>query len=479
MDTDPHIVPTSIAVAVITVTALWVLLLHVRTKPRRPSVGAVTMELGPEPPAVVDLLTDDFTVTARAVPATLVDLAARRWLTIEQVGGDSVVLRVPARDRGEPLAPYERRVLDHVRGLSIDGVVPAAAMTTGPETASRRWWRLFRREVIADAQARGLSRDRWTRTTLVPVWGGVVAAGLMLWLADQRGRTSDDVASPSGVAVVWGLTFVATVALGLWAATLLERDLQRDTDAGLAAASRWTGVREYMATVGDFEEKPAAMVALWDRYLAHAVALDLAPRVVAELPLGAEDHRHAWSRASGRWRQIRVRYPAMRPGYGQHPALALIGAAAADVVAAVVIGVVDRVRHDEIEILADLPTDIGRWIDSATIVIGAAMVLVLCWNAVKLVFALADLLATDQKVGVLVRTRVRTGWVGLSAERTRSSEDRAKERFFCALDTGDDPVITAWRIRRKIYDQISQGDRCSVRLTRRLRYVRGIEVIPP
>ncbi len=477
MDRDPHTVLTLAAAAVIAATVLWVFVLQVRTRPRRPPVGAATMDLGSEPPAVVDLLTDDFAVTTESVPATLVDLAARRWLSIEEVSGGNVVLRVGARDRDEPLAPYERRVLEHVRNLSIDGLVPAAAMTTGPEAASKRWWRSFRREVIADAQARGLSRDRWTRATLAPVWGGVIASGALLWLADKLGRASDDPASPSRGSVLWALALFATAAIGIWVATLLGRDLQRDTDAGLAAASRWVGVREYMATVGDFEDKPAAMVALWDRYLAHAVALDLAPLVVAQLPLSAEDHRHAWSRASGRWRQIRVRYPLMRPGYGQHPVLALLGAvvAGAAAVAALVVG--GRVRRDEVGILADVPTDATRWVDTVAIVIGAVAVIVLCWNVAKLVFALIDLVTTETKSGVVVRKRVRTGWVGLSAERVRSSDDRARERFFCAFDTGDDPVLTAWRVRPQVFEQIRQGDRYAAQVTPRLRYVREVDVV--
>ncbi len=477
MQSVPHLVSTMAAAAAIAVTALYVLVLQVRTRPRRPGIGPVTMDLGPEPPAVVDLLTDDFTVTTEAVPSTLVDLAARRWLSIEEVAGGNVVLRVPALDRDEPLAAYERRVLEHVRHLSIDGLVPAAAMTTGPEAASKRWWRSFRSEVIADAQARGLCRNRWTRANVIPVWGGAIASGALLWLAEELGRTTDDLASPSRGGLLWALTLVATVAVGIWVATLLGRDLQRDTDAGLAAAARWLGVREYMATVGDFEDKPAAMVALWDRYLAHAVALDLAPLVVAQLPLGAEDHRHAWSRASGRWRQIEVRYPSMRPGYGQHPALALLGATAAGAAAVVVLGVVDRVRRDEIEILADVPSEATRWVDNAAIVLGAAALVVLGWNLVKLGLALVDLFATDTKTGVVIRRRVRTGWVGLDPEPTKSSDDRVRERFFCGLDTGDEPVVTAWRVRRHIFDQISQGDRCAARVTPRLHYVRDLEVV--
>lgn len=474
VDNDPHIVPTSIAAVVIALTVAFVVVQQVRTRPRRPVASVATIDLGPEPPAIVDLLTDDFTVTPEAVPATLVDLAARRWLSIEDVAGGNVIIRVRGRDRDEPLAPYERRVLDHVRELAIDGVVPAAAMTTGPESASRRWWRSFRREVIADAQARGLCRDRWTRAALVPIWAGVIVSGVLIWAAAELRDGVDEIELSTRAGALWVLVLLATAAVGVWVATLAGRDLQRDTDEGLAAAGRWVGTRRYMAGVGQFEDKPAAMVALWDRYLAHAVALDLAPLVVAQLPLGAEDHRHAWSRASGNWRHVRVRYPRLRPGYGQHPVVALLGAAVAGSIAGAVLVFVRRIELDDVELLDDQPGSVIGWIDFAIVVIGIAALVVLCWNVVKLCFAVLDLFVTDQRRGVAIRTRVREGWFGLSAERSSSSEDRPKERFFCAVDTGEHPVVAAWRVRQRIFGQIRQGERYAFDVTPRLKYVRRV-----
>jgi len=44
------------------------------------------MDLGEEPPAVVDLLTNDWRVTPDAIPATLLDLAARGFVDLDQLG---------------------------------------------------------------------------------------------------------------------------------------------------------------------------------------------------------------------------------------------------------------------------------------------------------------------------------------------------------------------------------------------------------
>ena len=161
--TFPHLA-TPLLVATVAAVVLWVLgLLVVAVRDPGPGVdpGPATMDLGEEPPAVVDLLTNDWRVTPDAIPATLLDLAARDYVDLEQYGPGRTVCRV-RRSSGEGLETYERMVLDHVAGLAVDGVVPAEALTTGPQDQSSRWWRKFRRAVVDDARARGLARDRWS-----------------------------------------------------------------------------------------------------------------------------------------------------------------------------------------------------------------------------------------------------------------------------------------------------------------------------
>ena len=72
---------------------LWVLAygaLYAWTEPRRVPAGPGTLDLvGPEPPAVVNLVTQDWELGHEAVPATLLDLAARKHLVIDQVGDDT------------------------------------------------------------------------------------------------------------------------------------------------------------------------------------------------------------------------------------------------------------------------------------------------------------------------------------------------------------------------------------------------------
>jgi hypothetical protein len=177
-------------VATVGAIVLWLVLLLAAafaTRPRDVNPAPSTMELGEESPAVVDLLTNDWRVTPDAVPATLLDLAARGFVDLDQHGEGRTVCRV-RRSAGGSLASHERMVLDHVARLAVDGVVPAEALTTGPQDASAKWWRSFKDAVVDDARARGLTRDRWSRpverllrlAALVPAGVAVLLANAVM-----------------------------------------------------------------------------------------------------------------------------------------------------------------------------------------------------------------------------------------------------------------------------------------------------------
>src|SRR3954471_13496834 len=129
--------------------AAWLVLLGllaVATRARTPDPGPEVLDLpGEEPPAVVAMLADDWKVGREAVPATLIDLAARKVLAIEEVGPDRYVVRLrPASATPAGLTSYEDQVLDHVRRLAApDGTVPCEALTTGPDEESKGWWKRF------------------------------------------------------------------------------------------------------------------------------------------------------------------------------------------------------------------------------------------------------------------------------------------------------------------------------------------------
>jgi hypothetical protein len=297
-------------VATVAATGLWILLLLAvafATRPRDVDPEPATMDLGEEPPAVVDMLTNAWRVTPDAIPATLLDLAARGFVGLHQHGPGRTVCRV-RRTAAEGLEPYERMVLDHVAGLAVDGIVPAEALTTGPQDRSARWWRTFQRHVVEDARGRGLTRDRWSRPLKGFLRAAALApAGLAVLLANAA--TGLDFGTIGAGIVLW---VVLTAAIGRF------RD-QRETPAGARAAARWLGVGAYLGRNEVFPTLPPAAVAIWDRYLAYGAALGVATAALRGLPMGADDDHRAWSAYGGRWRPVRVSYPRLRLALGRPP----------------------------------------------------------------------------------------------------------------------------------------------------------------
>ncbi|MDY7101470.1 MAG: DUF2207 domain-containing protein [Actinomycetota bacterium] len=429
-------------------------------RPRRGRERGATPDLRTEPPAVAAFVAEGYDVGDHAVPATLIDLAARRHVDIDDVGDGHVLVHLRAADDGAALAPFERRVLDHVRRLAVGGVVPAKAMTTGPADASRRWWKVFRREVVADAAARGLCRPRWETSTLVELGAGVVV-GLACALgvnALDANETVDNAAELLAFMVAG-----AAIALGVVLERLHRDDPQRETPAGMEADAHWSGVRRWLAEVGDFRALPASAVRVRDRYLAYACAFELAPVAAGQLPLGAEDDRHAWSHEGGRWRSVRVRYPVQRPGWGAAPWRVLaIGA-----VAAVVLLLVGRALGPLVGAAGDAIGDSG--IGSAlalVVVVMFSVVLVVAgalgWAVVRAVGDLAG--GTTTVEGVVVRRR-------------RRSRGKDEHRYFVAVDDGSAERVDAWLVSSTLYGRVAQGDRVRATVHPRLGHVTELRVV--
>src|SRR5207244_4162205 len=147
----------AVLVAALVYVAGWVVVAgvaYLAHRPAEPHAAPDTQELGPEPPAIANLLTGTFEVSAEAMPATLIDLAARKLVELETLPDGSTVcrLRAPAGDRDADLTPYESQVLGLLRKKAVSGVVPAGALTTGTGERASAFWKTFRKAVITDAQ---------------------------------------------------------------------------------------------------------------------------------------------------------------------------------------------------------------------------------------------------------------------------------------------------------------------------------------
>jgi hypothetical protein len=421
--------------------ALWI-----ARRPADARAAAATMELGPEPPAVAAVLCDDYEVSAETAPATLLDLAARDVIELDEIRPGETICRVPDAPPADA-TPFERHVLGALARKAVRGVVPATALTTGTDDASARWHRELARLVVADAQRRGLTLDRWPRRIVALIGAGVVAVVALLVIAAQVGGEAEDAPVVAGIAagIAIGGAFVLATVTGR-----LQRSLaQRPTADGAAAEARWLGVRAHLVDNERLGELPPAAVKLYGRHLAYAAGFGLAEHAVAALPFGAEDDHLAWSSHGDRWRRVRVRYPRVRPpAWGRHPALAVLVALLWAALAVFLL------------------TRLGGFAGDLAGVLTALLLLPLAWSAWVLVRAVPDLFASRTVNGTALRCRMRT--------RASSSRDAPKYWYYVAIDDGTRDRIAAFRLSGELYRRVRQGQAVTADVTPRLGYVRDL-----
>lgn len=420
-----------LAVAVLAAAGAWLLAaaaVYVLRRPPEPPVGTRTLELGPEPPALVNFLVNDFRVTDDAVPATLIDLAARNVVDVEQRGPGVFYIRLRS-SLDEQLTAYEDRVLAHLRRKAQDGVVPAEALTTGPGEESKRWRRRFANEVVADAQARALSRDALDGPVFTVLTLAAVVPALLVWALSSF---------EPGIIVVG-----AGVAILGW---IRARHPQRETQEGLAAASSWLGVRAELEENEVFPTHSPLTVELWDRLLAYGAALGVASGASGPLPMGTESDTDAWSAYGGRWRSVRVAYPRVwPPGWGRDPLVALVAGVAVVLASA-----------SFLYVFATSLLDAGPVASAFLLVPCAAVIL----GAAVVVMAWSDWQSPIEVTGPILRLR--------------AFGDDEKRRYYVAVDDGTSSTIRAWRVSPTQYTGLEQGEVITARLTKNLSCVRWI-----
>jgi len=310
---------------------VWLLVFAVRyaaSFPKLPSPGAETGEPGPESPAVANLLVNRWHVTKAAVPATLLDLAARRFIEIGEAGPQQYVVRVIETGGGHgELTPYERQVLDLVRSVTRGGMVPVGALNLG-ESDAESWWKRFSTAVRADARRAGLAGRRWRPSDIVLVAGGLFVvlelAALALGVADYSHylNQSSTNGHHSGR---WDWNLAALLPVLVAIAVMGSDRSIRDTPAGREACARWLGVRRFLRRDREFNDLPPPAVAVRGRVLADAVGLGVAHGAERELRLLPEDPETAWARSGGIAHQVRVEYPH-RFGAGEKPGRVFVNA---------------------------------------------------------------------------------------------------------------------------------------------------------
>jgi hypothetical protein len=430
-----------------------------QTEPPRPAPAEVVETLRGESPAVVNMLTNDATVTAAGLRATVIDLAARGWLAIlpPEAPGDLARVRPAAEaSRGDALRPHERLVLQHVIARFTDQrAVPAQYLAVdirGP------WWRRFAALVADEAKADGLVTRRWTQQALGLPAVVTALAALTWWIG---ARTGSDVAVIDSVErriaawVLLGAIVVMVVRLVL----VLVRPTFTLTDNGVTAAREWLAVRASLDQIGFAELTPSDQD-IGDRRLAYSTAMCLATSAAVELPLAREDHYRAWSNVGGRARLVRVTYPS-RFGFGMAP-----GAAIAVGLVSWFVGIRLRRWSDDVAreqafpwIYEQFPAQTWLIQDIATVVTILSFLPIVAglWLAIA---GAADVFGTVERTGVVVRAR-RPVEVSPLPHRLRRQIDREHYRIFLAVDDGTSDDVVACRATERT--AVPQGARATVK----------------
>jgi hypothetical protein len=183
---------------------------------------------------------------------------------------------------------------------------------------------------------------------------------------------------------------------------------------------------------------------------------------VSRLPLGAESDNEAWSPVGGRWRVVRIRYPAkFPPGYGRHPfpvfALGVAQAVAGFYILRHAPGAADWIRDTGTTTAGEpLPEGVSTGIDVGLGVVMAISGAVLLRGAWMVLYGFSDLVTGRQDIeGLVLRHR------GLHL----------------AVDDGTGNRIRAWKMKEAVSP--AQGATAKARISPRLRHVRELEVNHP
>ena len=449
------ITPALAAAAVVAALA-WLLLLAifaVATRPKQVEAAAPTMDLGPEAPALVDYLVNHCRSTTHAEAATLLDLAARHYLAIDDREDDDTVCRLGVTPPND-LNDYERMLFDHVAQQAAKGPVPTRALTTGTAAQSAAWHQRFERLVMQDARGRGLSMDRlslgeWTIVRLA----GLAAAALVVVIAAQAN------------AIQFGIFGVALAGVGAHTVVMKLLGSQRLTDSGVAAASHWLGVRAYIGGGEGFHDLPAGSVVLWDRYMAYACALGLARAAMRSLPLGVEDEHTAWSHyGGGEWHSVKVSYPHNHLVWGRTP----LGVVSMGLIltALGVAGVYGGIKIYALPTASD-GAGITHWIHVVALAMGAGGIIAAAWGLYTMRLGFQDFGPRRDVDGEVVRCRC-----------FRRGNDKGVD-YFVAVDDGKQPRIRAWLVDSAQYGSVQEGCVIHASVSATQAHVYDLSVVTP
>lgn len=423
-------------------------------------------------PAVVALLTNEFRVPRSAVTATALDLAARGWVRLSVVDDELAVVTRGQGAAGDSLRPYEQQVLNHLTSRAFNGVVSAGTLAISQHRLDRRWRYRFGHAVADHAAALGLCTRRYTPIRLLPAAAAVVVAALA-WISSVTGGTDVAFEESWRSRLVALLALVAIVALAAATADRAAGSDQVPTDAGRGRAASWLGYRARLRSRIPADATVLAPAAQQSA-LALASVMGVAEHVHEQFPVAPEESRRAWSEAGPKPRVVRVRYP-LRPGYGQHPLKVAIVGGIVLLVARWLRGFLRRLADgDELRSLLDrVPGQIDL-IERIASVLSVLCWIPIAWGVWSVFAGAIDLVATRERVGLVVRARRPVDVVPI-ANTLKPFSERDRFSTYLAVDDGRRRTVVAWLASERT--AAPQGAQARVRATPLLGFVRSSEPV--
>jgi hypothetical protein len=457
MRLDPALV-VEVAVAAaglgVWLLAFWGALLH--TRPRPIASPAPTQEFGgPEPPAVVSLVTGRWELTEDAAESTLIDLAARRILEFRQPGNDPLQTTVHVRqERPSGLNAYESMIFERVKELAMGGVVPLTALTFRDAEQAKGWNRRLGAAIVADARSRGLSRRRFSPTIVAALTIVAAVPSLALGLAIALHAAREVRAGDSDSTDGYGAAVVAVIIM--WAAlggVAGKPRGERDTPQGRAVAARWLGLKSFLRAHESFADLPPAAVAVWDRYLSYGDAVGATRVCSAVIDLGMGNRRRVWSSFGGTWHRVRVRYPGVFPRYGQKAVRLVVKGLAGLAVTALL------VRASDVAAGLDLTSQLRL-----------VVLLPLLYGGYTLIATLVSVLTPVTVTGEVL-------WVETWKSRSQGEDSPSiPVLHYLAVDDGASDRTTAWGCPSDLVARASAGDVVTLTARRWTRRVLTLRV---
>jgi len=234
---------------------------------REPKVPEIDYwrEVPDDPPAVAIALMEWGYVDTDAFSATVVDLAQRGYLTIEETEHDHV-FRSTDKSR-EGLLEFENKVL---KKLFEDGPETSQKGLTGWAKAHRTdaasWLSSFTGQVVKAYNAKGYQVKGQATG-----WVLYILLVLLLW-GFAALAIANEAYAIGGAAIGSGLLLLFFMIL-----------LRRRTQAGAQRHAEWEGLRRFLKDFSQLQDAPSGHMALYERYLVAAVALGVADELVEAL----------------------------------------------------------------------------------------------------------------------------------------------------------------------------------------------------